>query len=51
MKWSINKYYKDVKRNNVKISKHEIKNKEIFTKNKSHNTRNVKTQHKDKKSM
>ena len=32
IKWSINKYHKDLKRIHAKISKHEIKNKEIFVK-------------------
>ena len=49
IKWSINKHHKDLKRIHAKISKCDIKNKEIFVKNKPENTKKMKVQHKDDK--
>ena len=49
IKWSINKHHKDLKRIHAKISKYEIKNKEIFVKNKPDNTKKMKMQCKDEK--
>ena len=42
MKWSINKYHKVLKSIHAKISKHDIKNKEIFRKNEPDNAKKIK---------